>query len=285
MTNEVRFIHLTDLHIGHPTESDPHLYSDTSGTLRQVLGMVKLIEPRPSFIVASGDLTNRGCPDSFRALKALFADVDIPILFALGNHDTRPGYHKGMHDRNEGLEDALFYDRVIDGVHILVLDSSQPGKISGQIAEEQFAWLAMTLDAHPELPKLLVSHHPPALGSAPDWDSWRTIEFNQSQRLAELLKGRNILGILSGHIHHDRVSVWHGIPVIVGTGHHAATDILHTEGLRMVSAASFGLGTVRQSGMTIAFVPLPATRAELHHVPYDHMIKMVAARELDIAAE
>ncbi|MCR6673991.1 hypothetical protein [Devosia ginsengisoli] len=73
-----------------------------------------------------------------------------------------------------------------------------------------------------------------------------------------------MVGILSGHIHHDRFSVWHGIPVIVGMGQHAATDILTTDVLRMVEGASFGIGTIRRSGLTMALVPLPQTRAELN---------------------
>jgi hypothetical protein len=102
------------------------------------------------------------------------------------------------------------------------------------------------------------------LGDAVPWDHWRTIEFSQSQQLAGVLKGRNILAILSGHIHHDRFSSWHGIPVIVGMGQHAATDILTTDILRMVEGASFGIGTIRTSGLTMALVPLPQTRNELN---------------------
>lgn len=285
MTSDVRFIHLTDLHVGDPAQPDPHLYSDTGATLRQILGLVGVMEQRPSFIVASGDLTNRGDAQSFRALKKIFAEIDLPVIYALGNHDSRPGFHHGMHDRSEGLDAALFYDQVIDGIHIIVLDSSSPGKVSGSIGPEQFAWLEGVLDTHQDLPKLIVCHHPPALGTGPDWDHWRTVEYSQSQKLAALLKGRNILAILSGHIHHDRVSFWHGVPVIVGTGQHAATDILYTQGLRMVSAAGFGVGTIRPSGLTMAFVPLPATRAELNLIPYERMIAAIRAREEAVAAE
>src|SRR5690606_17889564 len=90
------------------------------------------------------------------------------------------------------------------------------------------------------------------------WLHWRHIDHGHSMRLAQLLKGRNIVGILSGHIHHDRVSNWYGIPVVVGTGQHAATDILRNDVLRMVRGSSFTIGTIRKSGLTVAFVPQPA---------------------------
>lgn len=267
MANDTTFIHLTDLHVGDPAVVDTHLFSDTSATLARILELVGTISPRPSFIVASGDLTNRGDADSYRQLKALMAATDLPVIYALGNHDTREGFYRGMLDHDRDLDAPFDHERVIDGVHIITLDTSTPGQIGGTIEPAQFEWLAAALDRHAELPKLIVAHHPPALGDAPDWAHWRTIEFTQSQQLAALLAGRNVVGILSGHIHHDRISVWHGIPVIVGMGQHAATDILQADVLRMVNGASFGIGTVRRTGLTIALVPLPSDRAELNRYP------------------
>jgi len=273
MSQDTTFIHLTDLHVGRPDVEDTHLFSDTSATLKIILDLVNTVSPRPSFVVASGDLTNRGDVESYRQLKALMAAVDLPVIYALGNHDTRPGFYQGMLDRTTDLDVPYDYDQVIDGVHVIVLDSTIPGAIGGNIEPAQFAWLEQVLETHPELPKLIVSHHPPALGDAPDWAHWRTIVFPDSQKLAALLKGRNILGILSGHIHHDRISVWHGVPVIVGMGQHAATDILATDVLRMVNGASFSIGTVRRSGLTIAMVPLPSDRAELNRYPLELLLK------------
>ncbi|MBS7703055.1 metallophosphoesterase [Chelatococcus asaccharovorans] len=267
MAQDTTFIHLTDLHVGHPAVADAHLFSDTSATLATILDLVATIAPRPSFIVASGDLTNRGDADSYRQLKTLMAATELPVIYALGNHDTREGFYRGMLERETDLDAPYDHEQVIDGVHIVTLDTSTPQQIGGTLEPAQFAWLEATLDSHPDLPKLIVAHHPPALGEAPDWAHWRTIDFTQSQRLAALLAGRKVIGILSGHIHHDRLSVWHGIPVIVGMGQHAATDILQTDVLRMVNGASFGIGTVRRSGLTMALVPLPSDRAELNRYP------------------
>ena len=268
MARDVTFIHLTDLHIGDPAQDD-HLFSDTRATLAEIVRLVGTIQPKPSFVVASGDLSNRGDAESYGMLKALMSVLDIPVVYALGNHDTRAGFYRGMLGREADLDAPYDHDAVIDGIHVVTLDSSVPGFIGGSIEEAQFAWLADVLDRHPDLPKLIVSHHPPALGDAPDWAHWRTVDFDQSQRLADLLKGRNVVGILSGHIHHDRVSSWHGIPVVVGMGQHAATDILRADILRMVRGASFAIGTIRKSGLTVAFVPLPTDRAELNVYPLE----------------
>jgi 3',5'-cyclic AMP phosphodiesterase CpdA len=272
MAREVTFIHLTDLHIGDPT-ADDHLFSDTRQTLEEILRLVADIEPRPRFLVASGDLSNRGDVESYHHLKEAMAALDMPVIYALGNHDTREGFYRGMLERDDNLQAPYFHDREIEGVHVITLDSSVSGHIGGNIETEQFDWLAGALDRHADLPKLIVSHHPPALGDGPDPAHWRTIDYEDSARLAQMLKGRNVLGILSGHIHHDRVSNWHGVPVVVGTGQHAASDILKPDVLRMVRGASFGLGTVRPSGLTVAFVPLPSDRAELNVYPLEMLRK------------
>lgn len=261
---ETTFIHITDLHIGNPAIADDHLFSDTSATLARVLELIGTMDTKPCFIIASGDLTNRGDADSYRQLKSIMAATDLPVVYAIGNHDTRPGFYEGMFGRTEDAQAPYDHEKVIAGIHIITLDTTTPGQIGGALEEAQFVWLEEALNRHVELPKLMVMHHAPALGETPPWDHWRTMEFSQSQRLSALLKGRNILAILSGHIHHDRFSVWHGIPVIVGMGQHAATDILTTGILRMVDGSSFGIGTIRSSGLTMALVPLPQTRAELN---------------------
>jgi 3',5'-cyclic AMP phosphodiesterase CpdA len=268
MARHVTFVHLTDLHIGDPAEDD-HLFSDTRTTLAEILRLVGTIEPKPSFVVASGDLSNRGDAASYAVLKEMMGVLDVPVVYALGNHDTRAGFYRGMLGREENLDAPYDHDTVVDGIHVIALDSSVPGFIGGSIEEAQFEWLAAALDRHADLPKLIVSHHPPALGDEPEVAHWRTVDFEQSQRLAKMLKGRNVVGILSGHIHHDRVSSWHDIPVVVGMGQHAATDILRADILRMVRGSSFAIGTIRRSGLTVAFVPLPADRAELNVYPLE----------------
>ncbi|WP_226576176.1 metallophosphoesterase [Acuticoccus sediminis] len=266
MARETTFVHLTDLHIGR--SDDPHLHSDTTATLQAVLAELKRITPAPDFIVASGDLTNAGDAESYRALKAMLEPLGLPIVYAIGNHDTREGFYEGMLGRTEDLAATYDHDQVLAGVHVITLDSTVPGAIGGALEPAQFAWLEGRLADHPVLPKLIVVHHAPMLGDAPDDTPWRAIRFEDSQRLAGMLKGHDIKGIISGHIHHDRFSVWHGIPIVVGLGQHAATDILATDELRMVRGASFGIGTIRPSGLTMALVPMPSDRALLNVYPF-----------------
>ncbi|WP_439601731.1 metallophosphoesterase [Devosia sp.] len=289
MSGHVTFVHLTDLHVGNPAVVDDHLYSDTSTTLERILADIKLLQPAPSFIVASGDLTNRGDIDSYEQLKRLIAasGLDIPFLFALGNHDRRDGFYPAMLGRTENVWAPYDHAQVIDGIHVIVLDSSVPNKIGGAFEPGQLDWLKAELEQHADLPKLLVMHHAPALDANPAME-WESLSIDDTEALRQAVAGKNVIGILSGHIHFDRVSNWYGIPVVVGIGQHAATDVLWLhEGLRMLEGASFAIGTLRSSGLSITFAPQPASRRELHSFSFAGMAEMLAKYEAStpVAAE
>lgn len=256
------FVHLTDLHISAAEPVDTGLHSDTTGTLHAVRGMIDGMATPPAFILVSGDLTNHGDLASYQTLRAMMADLPMPVVYALGNHDTREGFYAGMLDHSNMSDTSYDHEAVIDGVHIITLDTSRPDKIGGDLDDAQFAFLQAALANHPDLPKILMFHHAPSLDMNPDWE-WECLSFTATARLAEVVKGQPIAGIFAGHIHQDRFSQWHGIPLIVGMGQHAALDPLFgQEGIRMVQGTSFSLCVLRESGLTVTCVPLPSTRAE-----------------------
>ncbi|HHZ07829.1 MAG TPA: phosphodiesterase [Rhizobiales bacterium] len=260
------FLHLTDFHVSDPALADGDLMADTGARLGEMLAMIAAMEKKPAFAVVSGDLTNHGDVASYRYLRTRLAGIGLPLLYALGNHDTRPGFYRGMLDRTHDLEAPYCHEAVIEGVHVVVLDSSVPGRIGGALGDGNFVFLEHALTGHPGLAKIIVVHHAPALDGASQLP-WETLGEDESARLAAAIRGRNVAGILAGHVHVDRVAVWNGVPVVTGTGLHNGFDPLYSGGLRAVAGAGFALCTLRPSGLAVTFVPLPSDRRELAVLP------------------
>ena len=252
-----RFVHLTDLHISHPDLNDPHLQSDTPATLRRVVEVVNAMDPQPDFVVASGDLTNQGDVQSYELVRDILSELRAPLFMALGNHDKRAGFNAVF---APGLADApYFHDAPQGDLHVITVDSSVPGKVAGALDDAQFEFLRAALQRHEDRSKLLVIHHPPCID--PKALAWGSLDQASTDRLAEMLREQRIAGILSGHVHVNRVSHWHGIPVVISNGLHSTVDLTETRDLRIVEGTGFGLCEWRESGLSVAFAPLdPAAR-------------------------
>ena len=258
---ETTFLHLTDLHIVHSDDPEPLTATDTTAALSEVLAVVDGIAPRPSFIAISGDLTNKGEQASFEALRVLMELIDVPVLYALGNHDSRAGFYAGFLKEPErsGYYD---HDQMIDGVHVIVLDSSREDRIGGALDQSQFTWLSAALARHADAPKILVIHHPVALSD--EEADWLCLRAADAARLREAIAGKPVAGILSGHTHENRISHWYGVPVIVTQGQHSAKDALSPAGeFRCVTGVTFSVCTLRDSGLTATYVTLASERAHL----------------------
>lgn len=254
-----RFIHLTDLHISHPDAEDPNQKTNSIDTLHRVVAIINDMARQPEFVVASGDLTNMGDTLSYELLRDILAPLGVPLIMALGNHDKRESFHQVL--GTAGSDAPYFHDTVLGGLHIITLDTSVAGHVAGAICDAQFHDLNDALLRNAEQPKLIVMHHPPRV--VPDGLPWGSIDMASTQRLAAVLAEHNVIGILSGHIHINRVSHWHGIPIIVSNGQDSTVDLLETNDLRLVEGTGFGICDWCPSGLSVSFVPLAPERREI----------------------
>lgn len=285
-TPDLTIVQVTDLHVNAPGLQDDKLFADTTESLKRCFAQIARMTPKPALLVLSGDLTNTGEPDSYRALAALLEahGPDIPTVMALGNHDRRPGFAEAFPALMPDPSKPYDHDRVVAGLHVIALDSAVPGAIGGDWEPGQIDWLKGRLDDHADLPKLLVIHHPPMV----DFDNpdlaFESLSAEATAALREAVAGRNVVGILSGHIHLDRVIHWHGIPIVIGMGNHAGTDPVDmSDGIDMVDGTSFTICTLRPSGLMATFVPLPQTRVLRNRITLERIREYLA--EMELAAE
>ncbi|MBU1376051.1 MAG: phosphodiesterase [Alphaproteobacteria bacterium] len=190
---------ITDLHV--TTEKDPLNQQRNEDRLRQVMKSIHGLRPRPVAIIASGDLVDRGEIEEYLELQRLMADSEIPIYYALGNHDSREAFLEVFGGPFARTDDNGFVQYAVDiGPMRMVVCDTLEGPNHGDYDEARAAWLSKTLDEAPDRPTAVILHHPPI----PSGIQWMDPEPDSPWlgRLEAVLTGRQQVKVLMcGHIH------------------------------------------------------------------------------------
>jgi predicted phosphodiesterase len=149
-------------------------------------------------VIVKGDLTSNGTDDELQA----FLDVYEPafgerLSYIRGNHDA---YHGATFGQPTPIEVTM------PGVTLAVLDTVIPGKSSGQVRDDELAWLD-ELGARADRPVLVFGHHhcwKP--GSENRSDEYFGIRPVDSEALVDVFARRpRLVGYFAGHTHRNRV--------------------------------------------------------------------------------
>jgi len=191
--------HITDLHITSAADQANHTRHETR--LRQVLDAIHALKPRPSAIVATGDLVHNGEAAEYTELRRILRSAQIPVLFGVGNHDRRETFRAAFPETAIDENGFIQYATEIGGLRLIVADSLDEGENRGAYCELRAAWLRRTMDEAPETPTLVAIHHPP-VRSGIQWMEDPSPHDGWVQRLANALAGRRqVVGIIAGHLH------------------------------------------------------------------------------------
>lgn len=190
---------ITDLHV--TTDKDPLNQQRNEERLRQVMRTIHELRPRPVAIVASGDLVDRGEREEYLELERLMAESEIPVFYAMGNHDAREPFLSVFSGPGAQTDPNGFLQYAVDfGPMRMVVCDTLEGPNHGDYCEKRAAWLAETLDAEPDKPTAVVLHHPPI----PSGIQWMDPDPKSPWigRLAGVLRGRDqVQALVCGHIH------------------------------------------------------------------------------------
>ncbi|MDF0543138.1 phosphodiesterase [Sphingobium sp. H39-3-25] len=206
---------ITDVHLGFEPDN-PAEYNRKR--LDQVLRALIDGPNRPDLLLATGDLTDRGDVDSYRRLANAFSQCPFPVWPCMGNHDERANF--AVHfphiplDLSAGGDGFVHYVLPLPGARLIVIDTLDPGRHGGAFCETRAAWLRARLDEEPEVPVIIVMHHPPVevgiewMNTSPT-EPWVT-------RFAQTIAGRTqVQALICGHLHRAIVAPWKGTTVAI----------------------------------------------------------------------
>jgi 3',5'-cyclic-AMP phosphodiesterase len=201
---------VTDIHLGFDPGNPAELNRER---LDQVLRALIDGPNRPDLLLATGDLTDHGDLESYRALAAAFSQCPFPVWHAMGNHDDRANFAAIFpHVPQDG--GFVHYVVPLQGRRIIIIDTLEPGRHGGAFCEARAAWLTARLDEDADIPTLIVMHHPPVEVGI-DWMNTHPDE-PWVQRFAATIEGRpNIAALICGHLHRTITAPWKGTTVAI----------------------------------------------------------------------
>lgn len=247
--------HLSDTHL--LAEGAP-LFGlvDTRAHLVELLDRLERVG-RVDAIVVSGDVADLGEPDAYRIARALVepvaARLGAQVIWAMGNHDERDAFARELLDTTaDGPLDAV-YD--VDGLRIVVLDSSVPGWHHGAFDPGQSEWLRTVLSVPAPRGTVLVMHHPPLPYRQP---LMRLLEFDDEAELQQILEGSDVRAVLSGHLHITSHGMFGQVPVSIANAAAYAVDLAvdPTKLLGNDASQSFNLVEVYDDTVVHSVIPV-----------------------------
>ncbi|MFJ3262833.1 3',5'-cyclic-AMP phosphodiesterase [Pseudomonas sp. NPDC086581] len=194
-SDSVLVVQLSDSHL-FAQENGRLLGMDTADSLTQVVRLVGEEQPAIDLVLATGDLSQDGSVESYRRFRDITAPIAALTRWFPGNHDE-------MEPMREAAAGTDLLDPVIDlgAWRVILLDSTIPGAVPGQMTVEQIQLLERAIQAAPDK-HLLISfhHHPVSIGS--QWMD-RIGIYNPERLFAVIDRYPNVRCLLWGHVHQE----------------------------------------------------------------------------------
>jgi 3',5'-cyclic AMP phosphodiesterase CpdA len=210
---------LTDTHIVARGEK-AYGRVDTAGALRAAVARINGFSPRIEAVFVTGDLTDEGTAAEYDHLAEILSDLAPPFHLAMGNHDDRAALRAAFPDHAYLGSDPDFVHyslRLGTGGaawDVVMLDTTVPGRPDGALCEARLDWLERTLAADPDIPALVMQHHPPFETGIAHMDAMRLNKGAQDERTV-LDRHTRVRHLACGHVHRAVTGMLGRVPVSI----------------------------------------------------------------------
>ncbi|WP_137626423.1 metallophosphoesterase family protein [Lactiplantibacillus pingfangensis] len=197
----LHIIQISDTHLTpHGQLPAHHQTIDPWMKLTAIIQDIRTLPYQPDLIVFTGDLIHSGSADDYQRLHGVVHmmkdEFNCHVRVILGNHDTRAAFYEGYLPADPG---PYYASRMRLGNNdFYFLDSKIEGFEAGWLPTAQLQWLGKHLRQAPTKRAFLFLHHP--LDGAP-MENMHYAILQNTPELLSVLRGHNIGGIFSGHVH------------------------------------------------------------------------------------
>lgn len=180
---------------------------DTLPKLQSVVDSINGLPCPPDVVLFTGDLADNCHPDAYTELARLRSELKQPSFVIPGNHDDRALMREAFLEL-PGQGDAPIQYAIEDfPVRIVALDTQLTGEDTGVLCEDRLDWLESCLSERPDVPTLIMMHHPPFQTFIDEMDHYGIV--SGVRRLEELVnKNPQVNRIVCGHVHRSIQAVF-----------------------------------------------------------------------------
>ena len=205
---DTRIVWISDLHL---TESGTVDGAPCRDNLERLIAQINRDHGDAACCIASGDLTDTGSAAEYAALKEMLADLSLPFLPMIGNHDQRETLMSAFPPPGPALSGHMQYRWDTGDITLICLDTQDPGEDSGKLDEARLDWLQQTLADCTDRRVLVFAHHPPgALGLGP-LDQMPLLD--EAPLMDILAAAPQVDQLFCGHVHRSVTGTIRGVPV------------------------------------------------------------------------
>lgn len=186
--------------------TDTHLFADenqellglrTTQSFQAVIQQLQILQPQLDLLLLTGDLSQDGTPESYKRIQKLLSPLATPTYWLPGNHDCIRVMQQVLNCQPISQHKAFTYK----GWNFLLINSSVPGCVNGQLSPKELNWLNSKLKSMGDRPTLLALHHPPFRLNS-EWLDTSTLK-NPEEFFAVLDRYLQVKLVLFGHIHQE----------------------------------------------------------------------------------
>jgi len=197
-SNNFSIVQLSDAHVYE--EENHEVYGVIPAAhLKAAVHCINSIRPLPSLCVYTGDAVSTETEQAYLLFKEQIQLLKMPVHYAMGNHDNRMLLRRQLLNELETSDGPYYYSFPQAGWRIVVLDTSVPGEVWGQIDKEQLIWLEKLLNN--DMPTFIFMHHHPV----PVGVQWiDNLMLKKPDHLIKILQQAGCVhSVFFGHIHFE----------------------------------------------------------------------------------